>query len=365
MKALVLCAGKGTRLRPITHSTPKHLIPVANRAIISYVLQQISDANISEVGIVISPDSGGVIREVVGNGSQWGLEVSYVVQETPGGLAHAVKIARNFLKDADFLMFLGDNLIEGGVSPIVDEFVSRRPHGLVVLKAVDDPRRFGVAELDQSGAVTRLVEKPKEPKSNLAMVGAYVFTADIHEAIDGIGPSWRGELEITDAIQRMLDMGKVVASHVLDADSWWSDAGTMTDILEANRVLLDAGAKRQGTDVVRGLGVVENDVASDVKMSQCELVEPVSVASGCVLRECRVGPHVSLGEGVSVNGATIANSIVMAGAEISGAVSLRDSILGARSHVTASGEKVSSTLFIGDDCSVLMGQAKRDAVQGS
>jgi len=355
MKALVLCAGKGTRLRPITHSTPKHLIPVANRAIISYVLQQIADANIREVGIVISPDTGGVIREAVGDGSQWGLAVSYIVQETAGGLAHAVKVSRSFLNDSDFLMFLGDNLIEGGVVPMIEEFVSRKPQGLVVLKAVDDPRRFGVAELNHEGAVMRLVEKPKEPKSNLAMVGAYVFTAAIHEAIDGIGPSWRGELEITDAIQRMLETGKVVVSYVLDSDSWWLDTGTMSDILEANRVLLDAGSEGQRTKGVRGLVTGESGVSADVTMSRCDFVEPVSVAAGCVLRDCRVGPHVSLGEGVSLSGATVANSIIMEGAEVSGTISLQDSIIGARSRVTGSGGGKSSVVFIGDDSSVHLG----------
>ncbi|MBN1855708.1 MAG: glucose-1-phosphate thymidylyltransferase [Dehalococcoidia bacterium] len=355
MKAIVLCAGKGTRLRPITHSTPKHLIPVANRAIISYVLQQIADAHIHEVGIVISPDSGGMIREAVGDGSQWGLSVSYIIQETAGGLAHAVKVSRAFLQDSDFLMFLGDNLIEGGVVPMIEEFAAHKPQGLVVLKGVEDPRRFGVAELDSNGAVIRLVEKPKEPKSNLALVGAYVFTADIHEAIDGIGPSWRGELEITDAIQRMLDMGKVVRSHVLKKDSWWLDTGTMTDILEANRVLLEAGDGEGKEGLFGGLVNGENSVASDVVMSGCELVKPVSIAAGCVLSDCRVGPHVSLGRGARVNGATIANSIVMEGAEVSGSIVLQNSIMGARSRVTGSGGGKLSTVFIGDDSSVQLG----------
>ena len=213
MKALVLCAGKGTRLRPVTHSTPKHLIPVANKQILSYVLGQIADAGIEDVGLVISPDSGGRIREDVSDGSEWSLDVSYVVQENPKGLAHAVKVSRDYLGGSDFLMFLGDNLIEGGVTPIVNEFRTRTPDGLVLLKAVEDPRRFGVAELDAQGRVERLVEKPKEPKSNLALVGAYVFTSAVHEAIDRIEPSWRGELEITDSIQMLLTMGKTVVSH--------------------------------------------------------------------------------------------------------------------------------------------------------
>ncbi len=354
MKALVLCAGKGTRLRPVTHSTPKHLIPVANRTILSYVLQQIADAGIRDVAIVISPDSGGRIREAVGDGAQWGLAVSYVVQEVAGGLAHAVKMSRDFLADSDFLMFLGDNLIEGGVEPLIEEFRSRGPHGLVLLKAVADPRRFGVAELDEHGCVVRLVEKPREPKSNLALVGAYVFTPDVHDAIDRIGPSWRGELEITDAIQQLLDMGRVVVSHELEG--WWLDTGTMGDILEANRVLLESGMSGQPSGTVRGIAVGQSGVESNVTMSDCELIAPVSVASGCVLENCRIGPHASLGAGVHVTGASVSNTIMMQAAHIEGPIALRDSIVGARCRVSGHCPGVGWGLFLGDDSVVELAQ---------
>ena len=356
MKALVLCAGKGTRLRPVTHSTPKHLIPVANRTILSYVLRQIADAGIRDVAIVIGPDSGGRIREAVGDGTQWGRAVSYVVQEVAGGLAHAVKVSRHFLADSDFLMFLGDNLIEGGVAPLIEEFRSRGPHGLVLLKAVADPRRFGVAELDEQGRVVRLVEKPREPKSNLALVGAYVFTRDVHDAIDRIGPSWRGELEITDAIQQLLDMGRVVVSHVLEG--WWLDTGTMGDILEANRVLLESGMSGRSAGTVRGLTVGQSGVGPDVSMSGCELVEPVAVASGCVLENCRIGPHASLGAGVHVTGASVSNSIVMEAARIEGSIALHDSIVGARCRVSGHCPGVGWGLFLGDDSVVELAQGE-------
>ena len=354
MKALVLCAGKGTRLRPVTHSTPKHLIPVANRTILSYVLQQIADAGIRDVAIVISPDSGGRIREAVGDGRHWGLAVSYVVQEVAGGLAHAVKMSRHFLADSDFLMFLGDNLIEGGVAPLIEEFRSRGPHGLVLLKAVADPRSFGVAELDERGRVVRLVEKPREPKSNLALVGAYVFTPDVHDAIDRIGPSWRGELEITDAIQQLLDVGMVVASRELEG--WWLDTGTMRDILEANRVLLESGMSGRQAGTVRGMAEGQSGVESDVTMSGCELVAPVSVAPGCVLENCRIGPHVSLGAGVHVTGTSVSNTIVMEAAHIEGSISLRDSIVGARCRVAGHCPGVGWGLFLGDDSVVQLAQ---------
>jgi glucose-1-phosphate thymidylyltransferase len=341
MKALVLCAGKGTRLRPVTHSTPKHLIPVANRPILSYVLAQIAEAGIRDVCIVISPDSGVRIREAVGEGAAWDLNVVYSVQEVAGGLAHAVKVSRRFLGDSDFLMFLGDNLIEGGVKPVVREFEERRPDGLVLLKAVADPRRFGVAELDESGKVLRLVEKPKEPRSNLALVGAYVFTRAIHDAIDRIRPSWRGELEITDSIQELLDMGRTVVSHELTG--WWLDTGTRDDILEANRVLLRAAAP------VPGMVAGQAGVSEDAQLTRCEVLEPVSVAAGCVLEDCHIGPDVSLAADVRVSGGAIADSIVMAGVNISGPVELSNSIIGARSRISASGASARADVFLADD----------------
>ncbi len=353
MKALVLCAGKGTRLRPLTHSTPKHLIPVGNRAILSYVLSQIADAGIRDVGIVISPDSGARIREAVSDGHKWGLSVSYVVQDVAGGLAHAVKVSRGFLADSDFLMFLGDNLIEGGVAPLVEEFSAKRPDGLVLLKAVADPRRFGVAEFDARGQVLRLVEKPKEPKSNLALVGAYVFAPVIHDAIDCIAPSWRGELEITDAIQKLLDMGRTVVSHELQG--WWLDTGTPDDILEANRVLLNAGAGREA--VVRGLASGSCGVVAGASLSNCRIVEPVSVAAGCVLRDCCIGPAVSLGANVKVSGATISNSILMEGASVAGALTITESIIGARAGVSATSCVCAARLFLGDDSNIELNRA--------
>lgn len=350
MKAIVLCAGKGTRLRPLTYSTPKHLIPVGNKAILSYVLQQIADAGIDDVGIIISPDSGIRIREELGSGEQWGLNLQYIVQEVAGGLAHAVKMSREFLGDSDFLMFLGDNLIEGGVAPLLERFAAARPHGLVLLKAVADPRRFGVAELDARGCVVRLVEKPKEPKSNLALVGAYVFTRDVHDAIDRIGPSWRGELEITDAIQKLLDMGKVVVSHELTG--WWLDTGTKDDILEANRVVLDSAGASQGAAAIAGLAACVVGVAGDAALSNCEIMEPVSIAAGCLLEDCCIGPYVSLGAGVTVRGASVTNSILMEGTQVLGPLVIEESIVGSRSKLLAESRCGAVRLFLDSDSTV-------------
>lgn len=353
MKALILAGGSGTRLKPITHTIPKQLLPVANKPILHYVVDQIREAGITEIGIIIAPETGTYISEALGNGSQWNSRITYIPQSQPLGLAHAVKTAGDFLADSPFLMFLGDNLIEGGVKSFVEEFNSNSPDALVLLKDVPDPRLFGVAELDGEGKVIHLVEKPKEPKTNLALVGVYLFTPEIHGAIDRIKPSWRGELEITDAIQKLLEMGKDISSHILTG--WWLDTGKKDDLLEANRVVLDSLIRRD----VRGKIDSKSKIVGRVEVREGARVEnstirgPVSIAEECHIINSFIGPFTSIGGGTTVEDSSIGHSVILENSSIHQIQRLEDSLIGTRVELRKADERFKAVkLFVGCDSSL-------------
>src|SRR5215218_3708274 len=242
MRGLILSGGKGTRLRPITHTSAKQLVPVANKPVLFYGIEAMAAAGIRRVGIIIAPETGDEIRDAVGDGSRFGVEITYIVQNEPLGLAHAVLTAEPFLGADPFVMYLGDNLLQGGIADLVDAFCDHEPEALILLTPVPDPENYGVAELGEEGGVVRLVEKPPEPATDLALVGVYMFTPLIHEAARAIEPSGRGELEITDAIQWIVDGGRRVESHIVRG--WWKDTGRLDDMLEANRLVLDTIERR-------------------------------------------------------------------------------------------------------------------------
>lgn len=333
MKALVLSGGSGTRLRPITHTSAKQLVPVANKPVLFYGLEAIAEAGITDVGIVVG-ETAPLIEAAVGDGSKFGLQATYIRQDAPRGLAHAVLVAREFLGDDDFVMYLGDNFIVGGINALVDEFARRRPAAQIMLQQVSDPRSFGVAELDEAtGQVKSLEEKPKQPKSDLVLVGVYLFTPAIHEAVASLKPSWRGELEITEAIQWLLDNGRTVNSTTITG--YWKDTGNVTDMLEVNRLVLEslepslAGTVSDDSEII-GRVVVEEGAS----VTSSRIVGPAIIGAGSTVTGSYIGPFTAIDEGCSVDDSEIEYSIVLSRASIRGTRRIEASLIGHHAEVT-------------------------------
>jgi glucose-1-phosphate thymidylyltransferase len=332
VKALVLAGGAGTRLRPITHTSAKQLVPVANKPVLFYGLEAIADVGITEVGLVVG-DTASAIQAAVGDGSVFGLQVSYIRQPAPLGLAHAVRVSRDFLGDDDFVMYLGDNFIVGGIADLVDAFRANRPAAQIMLTRVADPREFGVAVLDDSGRVAGLEEKPQQPKSDLALVGVYMFTRTVHKVIEHLKPSWRGELEITEAIQGLIDSGHRVDSNLITG--YWKDTGNVTDMLEVNRMVLESiGPAMNGVIDIGSelIGRVFVDVGAQVSGSR--IVGPAIIGSGTKITNSYVGPFTSIGTDCVVDDSEIEYSIVLPGASIRGVRRIEASLIGHAVEVT-------------------------------
>jgi glucose-1-phosphate thymidylyltransferase len=332
VKALVLAGGSGTRLRPITHTSAKQLVPVANKPVLFYGLEAIRDAGITQVGIVVG-DTEPAIRAAVDSGHAFGLEVTYIRQSAPLGLAHAVLVAREFLGDDDFVMYLGDNFIVGGITSLVEEFRTSRPDAHVMLTSVADPREFGVAELDSDGQLIGLEEKPQQPKSDLALVGVYMFTPAVHEAVAGLVPSGRGELEITEAIQWLLLNGRKVTSTIISG--YWKDTGNVADMLEVNRVVLE-GAESAVAGVVDTASELIGRVIIEAgaKVTGSRILGPTIIGAGSEVTGSYIGPFTSVGPGCVIDDSEIEYSIVLAGASIRGVRRIEASLIGHYVEVT-------------------------------
>jgi glucose-1-phosphate thymidylyltransferase len=313
LKGLILSGGKGTRLRPITHTSAKQLVPVANKPVLFYGLEAMADAGIREVGVIVAPETGDEIRAAAGDGASFGLSISYIEQDAPLGLAHAVLTAEPFLGGSPFVMYLGDNLLRDGIHELVDTFRSEEPDALILLTPVTDPQNYGVAEL-RDGRVARLVEKPKQPDTNLALVGVYMFTPQVFDAARSIEPSGRGELEITDAIQTLVDRGLRVDPHIVHG--WWKDTGRVEDMLEANRLILDDLDERLDGELVdsrvEGRVVVERGA----RLERATVRGPAIVGAGSRVTDAYIGPYTAIGDGVEIRNAELEHSIVLSGSSV-------------------------------------------------
>ncbi|GAA5082021.1 glucose-1-phosphate thymidylyltransferase [Thermocatellispora tengchongensis] len=351
MKALVLAGGSGTRLRPITYTSAKQLVPVANKPVLFYGLESLAEAGITETGIVVG-DTHAEIEAAVGDGSAFGLKVTYLRQEKPLGLAHAVLIARDYLGADDFVMYLGDNFIVGGIGDIVARFAETRPAAQIMLTRVSDPRQFGVAEVDAAGRVVRLEEKPSEPKSDLALVGVYLFTPAVHEAVTDIKPSGRGELEITEAIQWLLDGGHRVESTLISG--YWKDTGNVADMLEVNRLVLESLEPRVDGDVDPASELIGRvAVERGAVVTRSRIVGPAVIGADARIADSYIGPFTSIATGCSVEHSEIEYSIVLPRASISGVGRIEASLIGHDVEVTpAPNTPKAHRLVLGDHSKV-------------
>jgi glucose-1-phosphate thymidylyltransferase len=351
VKALILAGGSGTRLRPITHTSAKQLVPVANKPVLFYGLEAIAATGITEVGIVVG-DTEPAIRAAVGDGSAWGLEVTYLRQRAPLGLAHGVQIARDYLSDDHFVMWLGDCFIVGGINPMIDQFRASLPDAMVMLTRVPDPSRFGVAELDAAGRLIGLEEKPKQPKTDLALTGVFFFSPAIHDAVTGLEPSWRGELEITEAIQGMIDTGRRVESVTISG--FWHDTGNVTDMLEVNRLVLEGlepglrGVVDESSQLIGRVLVEEG-----AHISGSRIVGPVIIGAGSKVTDSYIGPFTSIEQNCDIADSEIEYSIVFHGASIHGVRRIEASLIGHDVEVTKAPKSPKAhRLILGDHSKV-------------
>lgn len=315
MKAIILCAGKGTRLRPLTYTSAKHLIPLANKPALEYGIEKIKSCGIQEIGIIIGEETGQDIRREIGNGKRWDVNIQYIMQKEPLGLAHAVFVAKDFIKDDSFLMYLGDNLLKNGISQYRVKFEQGNHQAFVLLTQVENPQQFGIVELKDNKLV-KVIEKPKEPLTDLALIGVYFFDKTIFQAIDHIQPSGRGELEITDAIQWLIDQQYNVEAEVIEG--WWKDTGKPEDIIEANRLILE--------DIHRDLDHAKIDkqskvfgrvnLAEGVQIINSTILGPVIIGKKAKIVNSYVGPFTSLSDGVQLENSEVEYSVIMSNTKI-------------------------------------------------
>jgi glucose-1-phosphate thymidylyltransferase len=355
MKGLLLSGGSGTRLRPLTHSGPKQLIPVANKPVLIYALEDLRKAGITEVGVILGLNGREQVIERIGDGSTYDVNVTYIDQGAPLGIAHAVACAEDFLGNDPFVVYLGDNILRHGIAPLVAEYDKGQCDAVIALQRVPDPERYGVAEVGRDGRLIQLVEKPQEPKSDLALVGVYLLTTPIFNAIRQIEPSWRNELEITDAIQRLIDTSYVVKHHVIQG--WWKDTGMPEDILEVNRLLLDdlvplvEGTIEEGAVLKGRVSIGKGSVLK----RGCTVFGPTIIGENCTIDAgTYIGPYTSIGDNTRVSGAHIEDSIVIGESVITCRKTIVESLIGDKTQIQSTDLKLPKghRLIVGSGSSI-------------
>jgi glucose-1-phosphate thymidylyltransferase len=351
LKGLILSGGRGTRLRPITYTSAKQLVPVANKPVLFYGIEAMAEAGIEQIGIIIAPETGQEIKDLTGDGSAFGVEITYIEQDQPAGLAHAVLTAEPFLGSSPFVMYLGDNLLQGGIVELVEAFTTNEPDALILLTPVSDPQNYGVAELTD-GHVTRLVEKPPEPKTDLALCGVYMFKAGIHDAARAISPSPRGELEITDAIQHVVDSGLRVEPHVVRG--WWKDTGRLDDMLEANRLVLDTIDPRSDGEMVESTTHGRVIIEPGAVLTRATVRGPAIIGAGARLTDCYIGPYTAIGSGCTIERAEVEHSILLEGSSVIGLDGrMESSLLGRNVKIGRStGQPRAFQFMVGDNSEI-------------
>jgi glucose-1-phosphate thymidylyltransferase len=354
MKAIVLSGGKGTRLRPLTYSGAKQLVPVANKPILWYGIEAIAATGITDIGIIINPETGEEVKARTGNGDRFGVRLTYILQDKPAGLAHAVQISEPFLGDSPFVMYLGDNLIQDELGWFLQDFQENSLDALTLLCSMPNPSAFGVAVVDEQGGLVRLVEKPDVPPSNLALVGIYFFSNAIHGAIASIQPSERGELEITDAIQALINQQKRVEARQIQG--WWIDTGKKDDVLEANRIILDTCLTSSNLGDVDAQSKIAGrvQIGERSRIRNCSIRGPVIIGNDCHLENCFIGPYSSIADQATLIDTDIEHSVILQGAQVIGIRQrIVDSLIGQYAQVRMAPQRPQALrLTIGDDCQI-------------
>jgi glucose-1-phosphate thymidylyltransferase len=354
MKGLILSGGKGTRLYPLTYTRAKQLVPVANKPVLMHAIDSIRAAGVDDIGIVVGGHTAPEIQETIGDGSLWNARITYIHQPNPDGLAHAVKISQDFLGDESFVMFLGDNVIQGGISTLIRDFESNEWNSQIVLKEVADPRAYGVAQLSEDGRITRLVEKPQNPPSNLALIGIYMFDATIFKAVHAIRPSARGELEITDAIQWLIEHGYSVFPHI--HQGWWIDTGKPIDMLDANSHVLEEMATSIAPDAVLENAEVDSRVTvqAGARIVNSVIHGPAIIGEHTTIENSYIGPFTSIYHHVHIRNCEIMRSIVLEHSSLSDIGDMiRDSLIGRKVSLQRNNQRPSGLkLNLGDNSSI-------------